>query len=679
MMKMGSFETRTKDGMARIGEFSSDHGTVTTPLLMPVVHPAKTAVTPQQLKDDFGFQMVITNSYIIRSHESFREKAVSDGVHGLIGFDGPVMTDSGTFQMYFHGLPEIEIDPLEIVDFQKKIQSDIGTILDVFSAPNVGREQVHSDVETSLQRAKISAPEKGNMMLAGTIQGGIYPDLREYSAKEMAKLDFDIHPVGGVVPLMESYRYAEIMDILYAVKRHLPPNRPVHLFGCGHPMFFAQAAMMGCDFFDSASYAKFAEAGRMMLPKGTVHLESLRELPCSCPVCSEYSAKELKSMPKQETSLQLMKHNLYISGAEIRRVRQAISDGTLMELVARRARGHPTLYDALMRMLNGYEEFYRWDNRSTSGAILYSGNETTKYPAIESFSRQMISTYRGLSTEQLVIFPHHGDRPFADAACDVADVVASTPPEENLLVFLTPIGAVPWELEHVHPVQQCIFPRHLDRDTLHTATSRLEEFLASITAKRIRWLTRKTPVNSILTTTKKDYEMDIIENQEELIQLLGTGGSFNWSRRKLQFLFKYQWQIDAAEFLEQNEVEIELSRSTGKIRHIRRNGEILFTLVPTTGLLTPTYEGGVELAKMGLKEKYMVVMTQEASEFVAEGKSALAKFVKQVDPKLHAAEEVLVLDEEETLIATGRTLLSGFEMIAFNRGVAVTIRHSISQ
>jgi len=678
-MNMGTFEIRAKDGMGRIGEFSTEHGSVTTPLLMPVVHPGKTSILPQELKDDFGFEMVITNSYIIRSHDRFREKAVSDGVHALIGFDGAVMTDSGTFQMYFHELPSTEIDPLQILDFQKQIQPDIGTILDVFSAPNVGKEQVRSDVETSLERAKISAPQKNNMMLAGTIQGGIYPDLREYSAREMAKLDFDVHPIGGVVPLMESYRYEETVQILYASKKHLPPNRPVHLFGCGHPMFFAQAAMMGCDFFDSASYAKFADAGRMMLPKGTVHLDTLRELPCSCPVCSEYSAKELNSMKKSEKSLQLMKHNLYISAAEIRRVREAINKGTLMELVARRARGHPTLYDALSIMLNGYDEFDRWDTRGTSGAILYSGNETTKYPVIERFYRQMISTYKGLETNQLVLFPHHGDRPFADAAHDVAATIASTLPEENLLVFVTPIGPVPWELEHVHPVQQCIFPQHLDRDTLLVASSRLEKLLTSISAKETTWLIRRTPVNSILSRIKREHEMDVVENQEALIQLLSDRGSINWGRRKLEFLFKYQWRLDATEFLKQDEVEIELSRSTGKIRHIRREGEILFTLVPTTGLLTPTYEGGIELAKMGLDEEYIVVMTQEASEFVARGKSALAKFVKQVGPQLHAGEEVLVVDEEGTIVGTGRTLLSGFEMLSFNRGVAVAIRHSMSQ
>ena len=90
---MTQFEIRAKDGLARLGRFTTNHGTVKTPLLMPVVHPGKSAVAPQALVDEYGFQMVITNSYIINSHERFRTKALSEGVHSLLDFNGPIMTD----------------------------------------------------------------------------------------------------------------------------------------------------------------------------------------------------------------------------------------------------------------------------------------------------------------------------------------------------------------------------------------------------------------------------------------------------------------------------------------------------------------------------------------------------------------------------------------------------------
>ena len=171
---MANFEIRAKDGLARLGRLITKHGTVRTPLLMPVIHPGKTVIPPQDMVDVFGFQMVITNSYIISSHERFREKAVANGVHGLLNFDHPIMTDSGTFQMYFHDLPEEEIDPLAIIEFQKQIKTDVGTILDAFSKPDVGREKVERDVKLSLERARMSIGLKGEMMLAGTVQGGIF-------------------------------------------------------------------------------------------------------------------------------------------------------------------------------------------------------------------------------------------------------------------------------------------------------------------------------------------------------------------------------------------------------------------------------------------------------------------------------------------------------------------------
>jgi 7-cyano-7-deazaguanine tRNA-ribosyltransferase len=115
---MPQFEIRARDGLARIGRLVTEHGTVKTPLLMPVVHPGKSIITPSDLRTEFGFQMIITNSYIISSNERFREKALQEGVHGLLRFDGPIMTDSGTFQMYFHNLSKDEIDPLKIVEFQ---------------------------------------------------------------------------------------------------------------------------------------------------------------------------------------------------------------------------------------------------------------------------------------------------------------------------------------------------------------------------------------------------------------------------------------------------------------------------------------------------------------------------------------------------------------------------------
>jgi 7-cyano-7-deazaguanine tRNA-ribosyltransferase len=672
---MSHFEIRAKDGLARLGRFTTAHGTVKTPLLMPVVHPGKSAITPQDLINKFGFQMVITNSYIIRSHERFREKATNSGVHKLLDFDGPIMTDSGTFQMYFHGLADGEIEPLEIVEFQKTIGSDIGTILDVFSDPKVGRTKVEQDVEVSLERARLSVSEKGDMMLAGTVQGGIYEDLRENSAKELALMDFDVHPIGGVVPLMEQYRYSEMVRVVLASKKHLPPNRPVHLFGCGHPMLFAQAALLGCDLFDSASYAKFAESGRMLFPTGTMHLDHLEELPCECPICSSTDAKELLKLEKPDRDLSLMKHNLYVSASEMRRVRQAIRDEKLFELAAARSVGHPTLLEAFSTMMRNSEQIVKSDPIGKSSSIMYAGLETLYRPEIITFHSRAIERYPYRTTETLLLVPHLGDRPYSETLPKAVEEIRKRSNERLLLLFITPSGAIPWELEHVHPAQQCVFPQTFEMYELGIASQRTCEVLEQISFKKGFWLSRDTATERIGPDLQAQFELTRIEDLKP-IEEIPTDNDAIWGMRKLRALLAYQWNIDEAETKDFNRFQFVMSKSTGKIRYVKRDDRILFTLVPTTGLFTPTYDGGLELMDMKLSDRYRVSISNDVSEFVIKGKSALAKFITHADPLLRAGEEVIVTDEEGSLLGVGRALLSGQEMMAFSRGVAVTTRHS---
>jgi len=676
---MANFEIKAKDGLARLGRFSTKHGTVKTPLLLPVIHPGKSVIPPKDLVDVFGFQMVITNSYIINSHERFREKAIAEGVHGLLDFNHPIMTDSGTFQMYFHDLPKEEIDPIAIIEFQKQIKTDIGTILDAFSRPDVSREQVEKDVKLSLERAKMSVGLKGEMMLAGTVQGGIFEDLREQSAQAMGELDFDVYPIGGVVPMMEMYRYADIVRVTLAAKKHLPPNRPVHLFGCGHPMLFAQAALLGCDFFDSASYAKFAEKGRMLLTTGTVHLKDLTELPCECPVCSSTTASILQNLPNEEKTLALMRHNLYVSAAEMRRVRQAIADGKLFELAAQRARSHPALLEALHVMTENMDQLVESDPFGKSSSIFYTGAETAVRPEISRFHNRVLMRYPFRNTDTVVIVPDIGERPFSDTASTIIAEVRTRTPDDTILLFFTPMGIVPWELEHVHPAQQCIFSKDVDTKTLSLAKSRLQEILEMIAFNKIIWFERDSPTNHLGNDLESSYEVITTTSASETINALESGKSrdSDWHIRKLRALLMYQWGWNIGDIADLEGLQVVFSRSTGKIRHVTLNNDIIFTVVPTTGLLTPTFKGGEILLHHKIDDTFIITIEKDAGEFVAQGKSALAKFVINANSNLKAGEEVLVINEEQQLLGTGRALLSGSEMLVFDRGVAVVVRHSV--
>lgn len=675
---MSRFEIKAKDGMARLGKFTTIHGTVRTPLLMPVVHPGKSEITPSELVSQFGFQMVITNSYIIKSQDKFRDVALEKGVHGLLDFTGPIMTDSGTFQMYFHDLPKEEINPLEIVEFQEQIGSDVGTILDAFSDPDVGKKRVEEDVQLSLERARMSVSKKGEMLLAGTVQGGIYPDLREKSAKEMAKLDFDVYPIGGVVPMMEQYRYADMVRAILAAQKHLPLDRPVHLFGCGHPMIFAQSALLGCDFFDSASYAKFADSGRMLLPTGTVHLEQLMELPCDCPICSSTTIEDLKNAKKKDQTLQLMKHNLYVTAAEIRRVRQAISEGKLMELTAIRARGHPELYEAFQVMLENSDLLMKSDPIGNTKSILYTGSETSRLPIFQRLHHRICRLYPYKAPRTLILVPDMASSPFSETLSPLTNALRARDPSDIVVGFVTPIGVIPWELEHIHPAQQCVFPSRLDPTTISNIISRVTDFIQLIQASEVLWVSRAVPHNGILDDLQEVFDIEVIEGIERAIHRIENYpvSSEGWEKRKLHSIFAYQWEVDSKPILSSDDIQFRISRNTGKIRYIQKGEDILFTLVPTTGLLTPTYKGGLALQEEGIDSHYTVMVDDDAAEFVSNGKSALAKFVIDASPNLLAGEEVLIIDKKKMLLGTGRSLLTGPEMLAFSRGVAVVPRHS---
>jgi len=128
------FEIKDRDASGRLGKLTTPHGTVSTPTLLPVINPNKMIITPTEMRHVFDVEMVITNSYIIRNHAALRNHAVEKGVHDLIDFKGPIMTDSGTFQSYIYG--SVTVEPLEIIEFQKQIGVDVGTILDVFGTPD---------------------------------------------------------------------------------------------------------------------------------------------------------------------------------------------------------------------------------------------------------------------------------------------------------------------------------------------------------------------------------------------------------------------------------------------------------------------------------------------------------------------------------------------------------------
>ncbi len=218
------------------------------------------------------------------------------------------------------------------------------------------------------------------------MQGGLFEDLREEAGRAVSNGGAVIAPIGAVVPLMENYRYRDLVRVVLAAKRGLSPGACVHLFGAGHPAMLALAVAMGCDLFDSAAYALYAKEGRYLTVHGTLALAELGELPCSCAVCRAHSADELRASPERERLLAL--HNLAVTLAEMARIRQAILDGTLWELVDERCRSHP-------RLLDGYRELLRASpalevsDRSTKRRFFYRGDESCRRTEVVRYHRDL--------------------------------------------------------------------------------------------------------------------------------------------------------------------------------------------------------------------------------------------------------------------------------------------------
>jgi 7-cyano-7-deazaguanine tRNA-ribosyltransferase len=391
--KTNLFEIKDRDAAGRLGVFHTNHGEVETPALLPVINPnIEDGISPEELKERFGAQILITNSYIIYKNEDLRKKALDNGLHSLLGFDGAIWTDSGTFQLYTYG--DIDVEPETIVEFQRDMGSDILTMLDLFTKPDEDPEKARADIEENVLRARKAAELKGNSALAGTVQGGVFPELRTECAQRMSEIACDVHPIGGVVPLMENYRYKTLAEVIISARKGLDPGRPMHLFGAGHPMVFPLAAALGCDMFDSASYAKYASQNRMMFDNGTRHLEDLEYLPCSCPVCSSTTSAELLSLDANERTRQLSLHNLYVCYAMIDTIKQAMVEGSLWELVERTCSAHPKLLEALPVIRDNAEYLVHSADRTSEGTGTGSSTGTTStklsswYSSMENTNRR---------------------------------------------------------------------------------------------------------------------------------------------------------------------------------------------------------------------------------------------------------------------------------------------------
>lgn len=378
-----TFRVRKGDASARLAELRTKSGILILPEFFPVYNPNKPIVTPKEMRD-LGVNALITNSYIIYRSEELRERALESGLHDLLDFDGVVMTDSGAYQIYRYG--NVKVSNREILRFQHAVGSDIGSILDVPMSSEIGRKEAEEGVRRTLENAEewasLRDELKGTLWI-GTPQGSIYSDLVEYSARRIRELNFDYNGVGSIKVALERYDFSLQAKHFLLIRSILKVGKPFHFWGIGHPSTFAFFAALGADSFDSAAYALYAEQERYMTPHGTLQLDEMEEFPCICPLCSRYTPKEVRELPKEERVRLIAKHNLYMSIAEIKKVREAIRGEWLWELVQEKARFHPNLYKALDYALKNWGDLLEVrEPFSKSSGLQYSGPETHFRPEV---------------------------------------------------------------------------------------------------------------------------------------------------------------------------------------------------------------------------------------------------------------------------------------------------------
>ena len=686
----GLFEITNRDGAARIGRLHSKHGAITTPMLLPVINPNLRTIEPREMWEKFGIEALITNSYVIWKHEDLRTTALSDGIHSLLDFPGAVVTDSGTFQSYVYG--DVEVGPEEIVTFQRDMGVDIGTMLDVFGRPDMSREELEGAVEETADRAEPSLAVAGSdMLLNGPIQGGTHADLRAQSSLLMGSSEsegrgFAVHPIGGIVPLMEQQRYRELFEILLASKSNLPPDRPVHFFGCGHPMLFPMAIALGVDLFDSAAYAIFARDDRLLTPEGTVKLGDIQEWPFNSHALFGTTPQGVREMDRDERSVMLAKHNLEVTQSELARCREAIRNGTIWELAEKRSHASPYLRDAFLWL---QEQLDDPDDGPIGDSVLRMiastnplrgggeglGDEIEFRPHILHIQALLATRWRvpgswwdsTTGPPERVLLIEGVPPPWRISA--LGSVIEHLVEEPRTVVMVsTPIGPIPFSLEDVSPWCHLTGPEGIwdpifdDQEILEV----LEEFGISDVP-----LIRAIPREEVGEQTKAAEVREWLDRCSVV--------------DKLALLCA----INPSDGCKMTEGMTSRKSRTDRLVNVNSGGRHILSPRLTDGGVSLTTHGASianglnhspvpEFGSSGEDSDFpgipRVCIIDDAVPFVGKGRNVMHGYISGADSHLTPGQPCIVIDSTGALVAHGTPITTHLEMSFLRKGVAVKVR-----
>ena len=350
---------------ARAALIETDHGPIQTPIFMPVgTAAAMKGIFHRDVKEDAHAQIILANTYHLYLRPGMDILEQAGGVHRFSTWDGPMLTDSGGFQVFSladcrklkeegcHFRSHIDgskhlFTPESVIDTERTIGADIMMAFDECPPGDAQREYAAKSLalterwlERCFNRYHQTSPKWGHYQsLFPIVQGCAYPDLRAKAAENVQQYDADGYAIGGLA-------VGEPTDVMYSmievVNAVLPENKPRYLMGVGTPTNIIEAVARGVDFFDCVMPARNARHARLFTWQGAINLKNAKyakdlnpiDTECDCPVCRRYSRAYIRHLFVAEEMLAMrlcVMHNLYFYNKLMERIRNALDNGTFAQ------------------------------------------------------------------------------------------------------------------------------------------------------------------------------------------------------------------------------------------------------------------------------------------------------------------------------------------------------------
>jgi queuine tRNA-ribosyltransferase len=351
------FELINTNGKARLGRLTFDRGEVNTPAFMPVgTYGAVKAMTVEEVRG-LGAEIILGNTFHLAITPSTEVIEAHGDLHDFMNWQGPILTDSGGFQVFSLGKmrkiteegvafrspkdgSSIFMGPEESMQIQHKLGSDIVMIFDDCTAYPAEKNVVDQSMQLSLRWAKRSLIEHKRLnnknSLFGIVQGGMHKELRIHSAESLIEMDFNGYAIGG---LSVGEPKEEMMEVLSYLPDHMPKDKPRYLMGVGTPLDLVEGVASGVDMFDCVMPSRNARNGYLFTSEGVVKIRNAKykkdtgplDPNCTCSTCSNYSRSYLHHLQKTNEILGSRLntlHNLFYYQELMQSMRSAIQTNT---------------------------------------------------------------------------------------------------------------------------------------------------------------------------------------------------------------------------------------------------------------------------------------------------------------------------------------------------------------